>query len=433
MNRLKQLKTYPFGLFLILEWIFLGATIFGEWPDEILLGKYASLSESSLLRFSPFFTLLCLILLGLMGLRLPQTNKNSNLNKWLYILLQLGLLWLPFLLNPDASYFFIPYLIIIIRGCLIFELKESLLATLLIIVVNMLIIVGYYPDFHKFQALLAKNTPITFEQYQVIKNTGIISYILMFGLCSTVVLILINALQRECESRQKLDIAHHKLGMAHQKLREYAMLAEDKAILDERNRIAREIHDSLGHALTAQSIQLDNAIAFWQLEPTKAYSFLTEAKTLVTTALREIRYSVAAMRADPLQDKDLATAINLLCQEFSQRSSIVPQCLVSLTYPLSNEVKTTLYRIVQEALTNISKHSEATEVLVELQTLPEHLSLLIKDNGTGFDPQQNITGFGLQGMRERVIAQKGCLQMSSDFGCGCTITINIPRKQSVIS
>jgi signal transduction histidine kinase len=220
--------------------------------------------------------------------------------------------------------------------------------------------------------------------------------------------------------------------MAHQKLREYAMLAEDRAIVDERNRIAREIHDSLGHALTAQSIQLDNAIAFWQLEPTKAYSFLKEAKVLVATALREIRYSVAAMRADPLEDKDLATAINSLCQEFSQRNSIIPQCRVSLTYPLSNEVKTTLYRIVQEALTNISKHSEATEVMVELKTLPEHLSLLIKDNGTGFDPQQNITGFGLQGMRERVTALTGYLQMSSDFGCGCTIAINIPHKQSPI-
>ncbi|MFA9202043.1 MAG: sensor histidine kinase, partial [Candidatus Nanopelagicaceae bacterium] len=313
MNRLKQLKKYPFGLFLILEWIFLGAAIFGEWPDEILMGEYASLSESNLLRFSPYFTLLCLIVLGLMGLKFPQSSKNSNfgnLNQWLYILFQLGLLWLPFLLNPDATYFFIPYLIIIIRGCLIFELKASLLATLLTIMVNMLLIGWYYPDFQKFQALLAKNTPITLEQYQVIKNTGIISYVFMLGLCSTVVLILVNALLRECESRQKLDIAHQKLGMAHQKLREYAMLAEDRAIVDERNRIAREIHDSLGHALTAQSIQLDNAIAFWQLEPTKAYSFLKEAKVLVATALREIRYSVAAMRADPLEDKDLATAIN---------------------------------------------------------------------------------------------------------------------------
>jgi signal transduction histidine kinase len=431
MNRLKQLKTYPFGLFLILEWIFLGATIFSEWPDEILSSEYAPLSESSLLRFSPFFTLLCLILLGFMGLRLPRTKKNSNLNKWLYILLQLGLLWLPFILNPDATQFFIPYLIIIIRGCLIFELKESLLATLLIVIVNMLMISCYYPDFQKFQASLAKTSVITFEQYQVIKNTGIISYVIGLGLCSTVILILVNALQRECESRQKLSIAHQQLGIANQKLREYAMLIEDRAILDERNRIAREIHDSLGHALTAQSIQLDNAIAFWQLEPAKAYSFLTEAKTLVTTALREIRFSVSAMRADPLKDKDLATAIKLLCQEFALRNSLVPQCRISISCSFSNEIKTTLYRIVQEALTNISKHSDATEVMVELQTLPGHLSLLIKDNGRGFDPQQNITGFGLQGMRERVIALAGYLQMSSDFGRGCTITVKIPHKHSL--
>jgi len=432
MNRLKQLKTYPFGLFLILEWIFLGAAIFGEWPDTILYEKYYPSSSSLLSALSPFFNLLCLIALGLLGLRLPKTNKN-NFNKWFYLCLQLGLLWLPFALNPEGIFYTTPYLIVIIRGCLIFELKESLLATLLVIIASMLSMMLYGSDFQEFQSNIVKSQAVTLEQYQVMKNTSIISYIVMFGFCSIVVLLLVNALIREHDSRQKLSTAHQQLGTANQKLREYAMLAEDRATLDERNRIAREIHDSFGHALTAQSIQLDNAIAFWQLEPTKAYNFLTEAKTLVTTALREIRYSVAAMRADPLQDKDLATAINLLCQEFSQRSSVVPQRRVSLTYSLSNEVKTTLYRIIQEALTNISKHSEATEIMVELQTLPEYLFLLIKDNGTGFDPQQNITGFGLQGMRERVTAQKGCLQMSSDFGRGCTITINIPRKQSLIS
>lgn len=427
MNRLKQLKTYPFGLFLVLEWIFLGAAIFGEWPQELLWQKYYVSSPSASSAFSPLFSLLCLIGLGLMGLRLPRTNQNNKFNKWLYLLLQLGLLWIPILLNSsENSWYFTPYLVIVIRACLIFEWKESVVATILIVIFTMIPILLYYPDFQASQSSLAKSQTITSEQYQVIKNIGIISMLFLFGLCSVCISIMINALQREYKSR-------HKLALAHEKLREYALIAEDKATLDERNRIAREIHDSLGHALTAQSIQLDNAIAFWQLDPTKAYNFLTEAKTLVTTALREIRYSVATMRADPLQEQNLEIAIATLLKEFSQTTTIVPQCHISLPYPLSKEVKITLYRIVQEALTNISKHSEATKVMVELQAFPEHLSLLIQDNGKGFDPQQNTTGFGLQGVRERVAALAGYLQMSSDFDRGCTITINIPRKQSLIS
>jgi signal transduction histidine kinase len=425
MNRLKQLKTYPFGLFLVLEWIFLGAAIFGEWPQQFLWQKYYVSSQSASSAFSPLFSLLCLIGLGLMGLRLPRTNKKNNFNKWLYLLLQLGLLWLPLTLNPESGWFFTAYLVITIRACLIFELKESLLATILIVMVLMLSIAWYYPDFQALKSSGVRIQAITVEQYQVIKNIEIVSALFLFGLCVACISIMIKALQREYDSRQKLALAHEKL-------REYALIAEDKATLAERNRIAREIHDSLGHALTAQSIQLDNAIAFWQSEPTKAYSFLTEAKTLVTTALREIRYSVATMRVDPLQEQNLEVAINLLFKKFSQRTSIVPQYHISLTYPLSKEVKITLYRIVQEALTNISKHSEATEVIVELQAFPEHLSLLIQDNGKGFDPQQNTTGFGFQGMRERVTALTGYLQISSDFDRGCRITINIPRKQLLI-
>ena len=121
-------------------------------------------------------------------------------------------------------------------------------------------------------------------------------------LCIILIWVLVNFVLREHNSQKQL-------ARARQQLREYALKAEDRATVNERNRIAREIHDSLGHALTAQSIQLNNAIAFWESEPDKAYSFLRESKNLVATALKEIRYSVAALRSDPLQNKSLGTAV----------------------------------------------------------------------------------------------------------------------------
>ena len=419
MNRLKQLQTYPFGLFLVLEWIFLGASIFGEWPQDFLWQKYFASSPSASSAFLPLFSLLCLIGLGLMGLRLPRTNQNNNFNKWLYLLLQLGLLWIPFLFNSESSWYVTAYLVIAIRACLIFELKETVVAIILIVMAAMASILLYYPDFQVFQSSSAKRQAITVEQYQIIKNTEIISALFLFGLCVACISIMIKALQREYDSRQKLAQAHNKL-------REYAMLAEDKATLDERNRIAREIHDSVGHVLTAQTIQLNNAIAFWQSEPDKAYRFLVESKELVRKALKDIRHSVSSLRSDPLEGKSLETAIALLFQEFSSRTKIIPDYTLALNHSLNKEIKLTVYRIIQEALTNIVKHSQAEAVKVELQTFSEHLYLSIEDNGKGFKLEQNTTGFGLQGMRERVMALKGNIQISSDLQRGCIIAITIP-------
>lgn len=414
MNRLKQLKTYPFGLFLVLEWIFLGAALFGELPRYFFDGRL--INEPLIF---PILSGLCLVGLGLTGLRFPS---NNPIYKWLYMFWQLGLLSVSPLFN---YFFFIPYLIIVIRSCLIFDKKERWLATIVIVIVFVGSIALHYPSFHEDKQVqkIVQERMIQ-EQFATFRSIDIVSSLIMCGLCSAFVFMLVNALLREYESRRKLALAH-------QKLREYAILVEDRATLHERNRIAREIHDSVGHALTAQTIQLNNTIAFWQSEPTKAYQFLTEAKESVAIALQEIRHSVSTLRADPLQGKSLETAIALLVHEFSHHTKVIPQCITSFHNPLSEEVTTTVYRIVQESLTNIAKHSGATEVVLYLQALPESLELMIKDNGKGFDPQQNTTGFGLQGMRERVAALGGKLEITSQSNRGCTIRVKIYYQPSL--
>ena len=403
MNRLKQLKTYPFGLFFYLEWILLGAAVFGELSIVFLDGQ---LDREPL--FTPIFSLFCLIGLGLIGLRLPQ---NSIFSKWLYTLLQLGSLCLLMLVG-DERQFFIPHLIIVIRSCLIFNRRESLVATILIVIIQAVLEILKFPSFSEFR----QHEQVNSVQFTGIKTIEIASNLFLSAFCSAVVFMMVNALLREYKSRHKL--------------REYAMLAEDRATLAERNRIAREIHDSVGHTLTAQNIQLDSAIAFWQSQPNEAYGFLLEAKDLATLTLDEIRCSVATLRDDPLKEKSLKVAMNSLVKEFSQRTSISFQCDISLIYPPTEEIKITIYRILQEALTNIAKHSKAETVSVKLRTFSDRLHLLIEDNGKGFDPQQNITGFGLQGMRERVYALEGKLQISSSLDRGCSIAIDIPYHTS---
>ena len=132
-------------------------------------------------------------------------------------------------------------------------------------------------------------------------------YCLVFSRCvrqSGIILfwVLTDVLLREYKSQQQL-------AKAREQLRQYALKAEDRATVHERNRIAREIHDSVGHVLTAQAIQLSNAIAFWQSDPPKAHQFLIESRESVRTALKDIRHSVSTLRSDPLQGKKLEKAI----------------------------------------------------------------------------------------------------------------------------
>ncbi|MDX2230878.1 MAG: response regulator [Leptolyngbyaceae cyanobacterium bins.349] len=203
---------------------------------------------------------------------------------------------------------------------------------------------------------------------------------------------------------------------------------EELATLEERNRIARDIHDSLGHALVALNIQMETALTLWKDSPDKAYEFLVEAKQLGSEALQATRQSVADMRFDPLKGRGLADAIAALTQEFYRTTGIQPDCAIHLTQPLSTQVSTVLYRIVQEGLTNICKHAHATVVTIQLQSTDDGLCLALQDNGKGFQLDENRTGFGLQGMQERVTALGGHLEITSKPGTGCLVRAALPIR-----
>lgn len=201
---------------------------------------------------------------------------------------------------------------------------------------------------------------------------------------------------------------------------------EEMAAVEERNRIARDIHDSLGHALVALNIQLETALALWETSPHQSFSFLQEAKQLGSDALKAVRNSVAEMRSDPLQGMLLETAIANLVEEFHHTTGIAPEYQIHLACPVSNQLNTAVYRVVQEGLTNILKHAHATIVQISIKSVRTGLTLTLQDNGHGFQVNANLTGFGLRGMRERTHALGGQLSIDSAPGQGCRITAFFP-------
>jgi signal transduction histidine kinase len=218
-----------------------------------------------------------------------------------------------------------------------------------------------------------------------------------------------------------------KLLKALEKERALNQRIEEMATVEERNRIAREIHDSLGHALVALKIQIETTLTLWQKDPERAYEFLKEAKQLSSEALRSVRLSVSDLRQDPLQGKLLEEAIANLVREFHHTSGILPQLQINLSQPLSNQVSTAVYRLVQEGLTNIYKYAEATAVQIDIETTDSGLLVTLRDNGKGFCADRSSTGYGIQGMRERIAALEGQLKVVSQPNAGCTIEAKFPR------
>jgi signal transduction histidine kinase len=200
--------------------------------------------------------------------------------------------------------------------------------------------------------------------------------------------------------------------------RENELLAADL----ERTRIAREIHDSLGHTLTTLDVQLEVAQRLQERDPNASRSALDTAKLLSAQCLLEVRRAVHSMRN---RDFDLTAALDALVtqaarhQPFSLESAVVLPVLPAQT---GHQV----YCIIQEGLTNIQRHAGAHRVHLCAQTVEGRLRIELRDDGRGFRPDQATSGYGLRGMRERAQILGGALTVESAPGRGTRILLEVP-------
>ncbi|MCY7368383.1 MAG: sensor histidine kinase [Chamaesiphon sp.] len=367
-----------------------------------------------------------------MGLRLPLAKSTSI--RVIYTIAQIILILIAASVGMRPASLL--YIIVVIRSYLIFDRQYRLWLTagifgLYLMTMNLFPSRRLPPRLgERFQnpTHIQTTQPRSPEPNRRERRDGFRwGFIVLFGGILFSLQLLIDRILAEKQAKEELAIAN-------QRIRSYALKAEENGSLQERNRIAREIHDSLGHSLTALNLHLEMALKLAQIQPEKSRAVLTEAKRLGSTALKDVRASVSTLRSDPLQKIDLPIAIHKLADEFKLSNQIRPACYLDLPPNLPQPIATTIYRIIQEALTNISKYAEATEVIIEIQTFPTELRLKIADNGCGFVFSHNTTGFGLQGMRERVLSLHGNFEVistpntASDLlhPSGCQIIAIIP-------
>ena len=226
-------------------------------------------------------------------------------------------------------------------------------------------------------------------------------------------------------ARDQAERLTGELEAANQQLREHARQAEDLATTRERNRLAREIHDGVGHYLTVVKTQLDAAAALMPTQPDKARDAVTKAAALTAEALDDVRRSVGTLRTDTARPLLAETLRSLAAQ-----TEPLPELQIAGTpRELSAAAEHTLFRATQEALTNIRKHARATAASVTLDFRePGRVRLTVTDNGRG--PQQKsgcgTGGYGLRGVRERVEIIGGKLTTGAGNGGGFVLSIEVP-------
>ncbi len=193
----------------------------------------------------------------------------------------------------------------------------------------------------------------------------------------------------------------------------------------ERTRLARELHDETGQALT--SILLGLKMLEQAVETDQSREGVAAVRELVVSTLKNVRRLAVELRPAALDDFGLAPALERLVQTVRQDTSVVVDFEVGIgDERLSADVETTMYRIVQEALTNISRHADATRISILLTRKDRAAVVVVEDDGGGFDPGSETAGLGLAGMHERVALLGGQLRVETSPGRGTTIAAEVP-------
>ena len=202
----------------------------------------------------------------------------------------------------------------------------------------------------------------------------------------------------------------------------------------ERQRIARELHDATGQSLTAIALGLRGVETMLENDQPVAVDQVEELKSFSTSALGELRQIITDLRPSQLDDLGLAAALQWYVQQFEKRYTIRTEFIAKGTRSrLPPEYETVLFRIIQEALTNIAKHANASKAVVRLEKYLAQVCVTIEDDGRGFDLEEALrsdsrTGWGLLGIQERAWLLGGQYEIDSKPGRGTRIRVIVPVK-----
>ena len=292
--------------------------------------------------------------------------------------------------------------------------------------------------------LIGQSVTIQYSKSVFIVNLVIsLSYILSLGLGMQSVEILWNVVptfiigqiliitfiqmvMAEQNSRKELEKAAEELSKANDRLREYANQVEELATSKERNRLAREIHDGLGHYLTTIFMQIEATNLLITKNPNEASSSLEKAGELTKAALEDVRRSVETLRIGKEEIKSLPDRISKLFENINSENINIEFNVLGKHRKISTQGELTLFRSVQEMINNTIKHAKATHISASLIYSKNCQNVILNYEDDGIGSKNPIGGFGLTGMRERVKLLNGRIDIITQVDRGFRIRIEIP-------
>lgn len=405
--------------------------------------------EPGLLRVFRWYAGVRLVLFLLAGIRFilgSGSFRGFGFNifpyLWLALLgmaLLLGYLSWPWLqIRMDRAY--LPFGIILASTALILERVFTPSFAILLwqpdpFLYVLLILVAWQYDFRAVLLFTFGTTGLEIalsvfipQQITSVELPGVISdRLLLFGflITRTISFLIIGFIITRLMTAQRKQ--RRALAEANRNLVQYAATVEQLTTSRERNRLSRELHDTLAHTLSALVVQIDAVIAVWEPIPAKAKEMLEQMLETSRRGLDETRRALRDLRAAPLEELGFALAIRSMAEDFAARHGIslevdVPEEINRL----SPEIEHGFYRVTQEALENVLQHAGAQQVQVKLEREDGALILIVADNGRGFeaDSLASERQLGLQGMYERAEMISASLDVNSEMGRGTIVRLS---------
>lgn len=242
------------------------------------------------------------------------------------------------------------------------------------------------------------------------------------------------ALRQANASRQESQRLLVELKEANAQLVAYNQQVQQLAVAEERNRLAREMHDALGHRLTVAVVQLEGAQRLIPTDPERAAGIVGTMRAQLKTALAELRQTVSTLRQpgeaqmpEALAQESLATAVTHLAHTFQEATNLPVHVSLPAALPqLTAERRLALYRAAQESLTNVQRHAGAAQAWLDVAVANGRIVLTVADDGQGFVGEVGDGRFGLQGLRERAARLQGTLELTPSAHGGAQVRFDLP-------
>lgn len=376
---------------------------------------------STILVFIAFFLLLYII-----EVRKKQRNKQK-ISIVLYAAeILLCLIIIKFLY---ANY---NGVILLVIADIVTDIKDKHTRTIFLVIMGMIYLFSDYDIISMFVNM------ISFQQFlnvypskvsMMIQGTrNVLVAVNVIAFISYMIILMRNQMKENARIALlniQLQTANIRLKEMNEQLQDYAQMTEKMAETRERNRIAREIHDTLGHTMTGLSAGIDACIAMIDFSVDATKEQLNKISLVARQGIKDIRRSVNKLRPDALEHSGLQEALEKMMEETMQVSDVKINydCQVEVL-KFNQDEEDMIYRVVQESITNAIRHGKAKKINVTLWKEDKWLNLVIKDNGIGC--QEIHTGFGLIHIEERIKMLKGTVEY--DGSDGFTVTARIPIR-----